>query len=213
MAEPDGREHGIHLFHDANLRLAAALLPFTALMFAAAPLFIPALFTHRYDASVPIFRIAMLATPFAALPVEAVLRATGQTRFVFQAFFWKLVVTVPAVLLGLRVAGMEGAITGQVIAEVTIRYVMLARVRTTLGCSFHDVLPWGELGELAVASIVASAPVVLIARSAHAGPRPFLALCAAGAAYAVVYLGALALKPGAGTPVAKVKRVLLGTPA
>jgi O-antigen/teichoic acid export membrane protein len=213
LAEPEGREQGIHLFHDANLRLAAALLPFTALMVAAAPLFIPALFTHRYDASVPIFRIAMLATPFAALPLEAVLRATGQTRFVFQAFFWKLVVTVPAVLLGIRFAGMEGAIAGQVLAEVTIRYVMLARVRHTLDCGYRDVLPWGELLELTVASAIACVPVVFISRSAHAGPRPFLALCAAGAAYSVVYLAALALKPGDGTPVAKVKRVLLGAPA
>jgi hypothetical protein len=108
---------------------------------------------------------------------------------------------------------MEGAIGGQVLAEVAIRYVMLVRVRRTLGCGYRDVLPWGELLELTVASALASVPVVFISRSAHAGPRPFLALCAAGAAYSVVYLAALALKPGAGTPVAKVKRVLLGAPA
>ncbi|MFL5372008.1 MAG: lipopolysaccharide biosynthesis protein, partial [Myxococcales bacterium] len=35
LNEPGGRAHGVHLFHDANLRLAALLLPFTALMIAA----------------------------------------------------------------------------------------------------------------------------------------------------------------------------------
>jgi hypothetical protein len=106
---------------------------------------------------------------------------------------------------------MEGAIAGQVVAEVTIRYAMLARVRRELGCGWREILPWMDLGELAIASALACVPVIAIARSAHSGPRPFLALCAAGAAYGVVYIGALAFKPGAGTPVAKVKRVLLGT--
>ena len=210
VAEPGGREQGAHLFHDANLRLAAILFPFTALMLASAALFVPALFTHRYDASVPIFRVAVLAMPFAALPLEAVLRATGQTKYVFRIFFWKLVVTVPAVLLGMKLGGMLGAIAGHTAAEMSIRCAMLARVRRELRCSWPEVLPWTQLGELAVAAVVACAPVVVISRMYAAGPRPFLALCAAGACYGTVYLGALALKPGAGTPVAKVKRVLLG---
>ena len=210
LAAPGGREHGAHLFHDANLRLAAVLFPFTALMLASAGLFVPALFTHRYDGSVPIFRIAVLVTPFAALPLEGVLRATGQTRYVFRIFFWKLVATVPAVLLGIKLGGMVGAIAGHTVADVSIRCMMLARVRRELRCSWGEVLPWAQLGELAVGAVVACAPVVLIARAYAGGPRPLLALCAAGACYAAVYLGALALKPGAGTPFAKVKRVLLG---
>src|SRR5207237_925452 len=120
------REDRALLFHDANLRLAAVFFPFTAGMVAAAPLFIPALFTHVYDPSVPIFRVAILVTPLAALPLDGALRAMGHTRYLFRAF---------------------------------------------------------------------------------------LALCAAGTLYCAVYLAVIALMPGEGSPLARVRRVLLGVTA
>ena len=210
MAEPGGREHGIHLFHDANLRLAAVFFPFTAGMVMVAALFVPALFTHRYDASIPIFRIAILTTPFACLPLEGVLRALGRTRYLFNIFFWKLVITVPAVLVGLKLFGMSGAIAGHGIAESTIRIFMLARVRKDLGATWGNILPWSQLTLLAGVSLVACVPVIAISHMGAAVARPFLGTCAAGAAFAAMYLAGLALSPGQGTPVAKVKRILLG---
>ena len=71
---------------------------YTIMIPVYASLFVPALFTHTYDASVPIFRVAILLTPFAALPLDGVLRALGQTKYLFRIFFWRLVITVPAVL-------------------------------------------------------------------------------------------------------------------
>ena len=53
-------------------------------------------------------------------------------------------------------------------------------------------------------------PAGVIASLSSTGPRPFVSLCGAGAAYIAVYLCALAFTPGAGGPIEKVKRVLLG---
>ena len=210
LADPSARDHRLHLFHDANLRLAAVFFPFTAGLVAAASLFIPGLFTHAYDASVPIFRIAVLMTPFAALPLDGTLRALGQTRYLFRIFFWRLLLTIPAVLIGLRLFGMTGAITGHVLAESLMRIAMLERVRRELATTWREILPWSQLSVVAMSSLVACVPAALISNVASSGPKPFLALCAAGAAYACVYLGALAFTPGDGGPVEKVKRVLLG---
>ena len=211
LAEPGVREHRVHLFHDANLRLAAVFFPFTAGLVAAASLFVPALFTHLYDASVPIFRVAILLTPFAALPLDGVLRAMGQTRYLFRIFFWRLLLTVAAVLLGLKLFGMVGAISGHAIAESAIRVAMLDRVRRELEVSWKEVLPWRQLSVIGVASLVACVPATLISQMAAESPRPFLALCAAGALYCAVYLTVIAMIPGEGTPVARVRRVLLGS--
>src|SRR5439155_21199798 len=112
----------------------------------AASLFIPAMFTHQYDASTPIFRVAILATPFAALPLEGTLRACGRTRYIFQINVWKLLVTVPVVLAGIRLFGTIRAIGGYVIADCSVRVAMLARVRRELGAPWADVLPWRQLG-------------------------------------------------------------------
>ena len=210
LAEPGSHEHRVHLFHDANLRLAAVFFPFTAGMVAAASLFIPALFTHTYDASVPIFRVAILMTPFASLPLDATLRALGETKYMFRIFLWRLLVTVPAVLLGLHAFGMIGAITGHALAESVMRVAMLDKVRRLLDASWREALPWGQLSVIGAASLVACVPALLIAHRSAAGPRPFVALLGAGLAYLAVYLAAIALTPGEGTAVGRVRRVLLG---
>ena len=210
LAEPGTDHHRVQIFHDANLRLAAVFFPFTAGMVAAASLFVPALFTHTYDASVPIFRVAILMTPFASLPLDGVLRATGHTKYLFRVFFWRLLVTVPAVLLGMHSFGMIGAITGHAVAESIMRVVMLDKVRRVFAASWSEILPWGQLSLIGAASLVACAPAIFISRQASAGPRPFLALCAAGVAYLVVYLAAIALTPGEGGAVDRIRRVLLG---
>lgn len=213
LAEPAGREHRVQLFHEANLRLAAVFFPFTAALAAAAPLFVPALFTHAYDPSVPIFRVAILLTPFAALPVDGVLRALGQTRYLFRIFFWRLLLTVPAVLLGLKAFGTIGAIGGHFAAESCVRVAMLDRTRRELGATWREVLPWGQLSIIAAAAAVACAPALVISRLAATAPRPFAALCAAGLSFGVVYLAALAMAPGQGGAVTRVRRILLGGPA
>jgi O-antigen/teichoic acid export membrane protein len=210
LAEPEGREHGVYLFHDANLRLAAVFFPFTAGMVAAASLFVPAMFTHLYDASVPIFSVAILVTPLSALPIDGVLRAFGRTKYLFRIFLVKLLVTVPLVLLGLHLFGMIGAIAGHTLVHAAMRIAMLARVRRELETSWREVLPWRQLGIIAAASLLACFPAAVIARWSASGPRPFLALCMAGAAYAVVYLAALAVFPGHGGAAERIKRIILG---
>ncbi|TMB13141.1 MAG: hypothetical protein E6J65_25525, partial [Deltaproteobacteria bacterium] len=119
----------------------------------------------------------------------------------------------PAVLIGLRLFGMIGAITSHALAESAVRLVMLDRVRRELALSWREVLPWRQLAVIACASLIACVPAMLISRMAAAGPRPFLALCAAGTLYCSVYLAVIALMPGEGSPVARVRRVLLGVTA
>jgi len=63
------------------------------------------------------------------------------------------------------------------------------------------------------ASLAACVPAVLISSMAVARLRPFLALCAAGTLYCAVYLAVIALIPGEGSPVTRVRRVLLGATA
>ena len=120
---------------------------------------------------------------------------------------------MPVVLLGLKFFGMAGAIAGHGIAESCIRVAMLNRTRKELEATWSEILPWRQLALLGGTALVACIPVIVISHYTAGGPRPFLALCEAGAAYAFVYLGCLGLTPGGGTPVAKVKRILLGVGA
>ncbi len=209
LAQTD-REHATPLFHEANLRLAAVFFPLCAGLVAAGSLFIPALFTHRYDQSVPIFRLALLTIPFAALPLDGTLRALGETKYIAKNCAWKLALVIPAVLGGIKLYGMTGAIMGHCAVEAVMRVAMLLRVRHDLKVTLRHLLPWGHLGHLALAALLACAPVLAIARLPMAQARPFLWLLISGLAYAVVYAAVLALAPGQGTPVVRLKRALLG---
>ena len=213
LAAPGGRDHAIGLFHEANLRLAAVFFPLCAGLFAVGSLFIPALFTHRYDESVPIFRMAVLTIPFSALPLDAMLRSLGQTKYIFRNSAVKLGLTIPAVLFGLKFFGMVGAIAAHAAVEAVLRTAMLLRVRREVHCSARALLPWGHLTHLAVASLLAAIPVLAITRLPAALARPFPWLMVAGGAYAAVYAAALALGPGQGTPAVRLRRALLGSHA
>jgi len=91
-----------------------------------------------------------------------------------------------------------------------MRIAMLERVRKELQATWRELLPWRQLTVLALASSVACVPVLVISRLAAAGPRPFAALCAAGALYCAVYLAAIAVMPGKGSALARIRHVLLG---
>jgi O-antigen/teichoic acid export membrane protein len=211
LAAPGGRARAVELFHEANLRLAAVFFPLCAGLVASGTLFIPALFTHRYDESVGIFRLAVLTVPFSALPLDATLRALGQTRYIFRNVAVKLLVTVPAVIGGLKLFGMIGAIGAHAAVEATMRSAMLLRARREMGVPLSQMLPWAPLGRLAAAALLACAPVLGIAQlaSAKLHPAPWLAL--SGLSYAAVYAAVLALAPGEGGPVLRLKRALLGS--
>ena len=210
LAAPGGRDHAVSLFHEANLRLAAVFFPLCLGLLAAGGLFIPALFTHRYDDSVPIFRWALLGIPFAALPLDGMLRALGQTKYIFRNSAAKLGVTVPAVLFGMKVGGMTGAIAAYGFSEILLRIAMVARVRRELEVSWTKLLPWAHLSRLAVAAAVACAPVVLISLLPRAHEKPFPWLMASGALYAFTYAVVLVVGGGSGTPAMRLKRALLG---
>ena len=210
MAAPGGRDRALGLFHEANLRLAAVFFPLCAGLCAVGSLFIPALFTHRYDESVPIFQLAVLAIPFAALPLDAMLRSLGQTKYIFRNSAVKLGLTIPGVLIGMKFFGMVGAIGAHAAVEAALRLVMLFRVRREVHCTTAELLPWGHLAHLGVASLLGCVPVLVICRLPAAQAKPFPWLLVSGGAYALVYAAALALGPGKGSPVVRLKRALLG---
>jgi len=210
LAAPGGREKALGLFHEANLRLAAVFFPLCAGLVAVGSLFIPALFTHRYDESVPIFRLAVLTIPFAALPLDAMLRSLGQTKYIFRNSAVKLGLTVPGVLIGMKFFGMVGAIAAHAGIEALLRTAMLFRVRREVHCTAAALLPWGHLTHLGLASLLGCLPVLVICRLPAAQARPFPWLLISGGAYALVYAAALALGPGKGSPVVRLKRALLG---
>jgi O-antigen/teichoic acid export membrane protein len=191
LADADGaglpRKAGQRLFHEAVSQLAFAFLPLAGLLLVVAPALIELVFSARYLSAVPIFRLSVVPIVLATLPLDGVMRARAQNRFVLVLSAAKLAVTAPLVLGGLARGGPLGAFAGWVGAELLARAAMLVRAATLFDAPVRRVLPVRVLARLGAATAFAMPPSWL---ALHAVPGPLLArLVAAGLAFAAAYLG------------------------
>ncbi len=193
QADGEGNAHrAAAIFREAVAQLALAFVPLVTLLFAVAPELISLLFTPRYAAAAPIYRVGVLAVPLAALPLEGVLRARAQTRYFFWTYAVKLGVTVPLVLGLLRLLGPIGAMVGYVAAEAVAKALMLRRASRLFGTSMLGALPVPELRAYGAAALAAALPAWAVAASWERIPGGRLvALAAAGLAFGAVYVGIL----------------------
>lgn len=191
LAEQEGAHRparaGLALFHEAVLQLSFAFVPLAGLLAVVAPELIGFLFSPRYLAAVPIFRLAVLSVVLAALPLDGVMRARAQNRFMLVLSGAKLGLTVALVWAGLALGGPIGALAGWVVAEALSRGIMLARAARLFEVSLLEALPLRALGRQVAATAVA-APAAWLALHALSGPA-VLRLGAAGLAFAAAYLG------------------------
>jgi len=205
--ERQGRvRESIHAFREAAGKLAYVFLPTAAFLFVAAPEFISALFGERFLPAVPLFRVSVLAIALAILPMDGLLRARNETRYIFVSYLVKALVTVPLVWIGVTRFGMFGGILSWALAECVGKLTLLLRVPHALG---HDdgslvmrigrVLPWRDLGRASVGALGAA---LVVAGLREVTPTVFtglpegfvwraLPLAVVAALFGVGYLGIL----------------------
>jgi len=178
------------LFREAVARLSFVFVPVMGLLIVCAPQLITFLFTDRYLEAVPVFRLALISVPMAALPLDGVMRARAQNRFMFWISTVKLALTVPAVMLGLRTFGPIGALGGWMCAEEFCRLIMLWRTARLFDSNIMGVLP-RELWFQALGAL-AAAPLAYVAIQMVPGPL-LMRLFACGIVFGLVYLAVLRL--------------------
>jgi O-antigen/teichoic acid export membrane protein len=176
------------LMREAVARLAFVFIPTMALLYVCGPTLLTFLFTDRYRDSVPIFRLVIISIPLAALPLDGVMRARAQNRFVLVISVVKLGLTVPLVVAGFHLFGLRGAAGGWLAAEAITRGIMLLRAGQLLG-GMRVVLPWRTLFIQSLSAAVAAPAGALALRVIH-GPA-LLRLAACGTAMGLVYIAAL----------------------
>jgi len=191
-------------WNDAVQKLSSILFPATACAWLFGPTVLPMLFTHKYDASVPLFMLATLEIPLWILPLDALLRAAGATRFLFAFNAARIAMTALFVLAGIHFFGLPGAIGGGIASEALARVAMMARGRRFLGVSWTHMLDWAPLARTTAAAAVACVPAYAVRL---AGLHGVVGVLAAGAVYGAVYLGLLfamsrLFRGGAAQPIA-----------
>ncbi|MGC4120163.1 MAG: oligosaccharide flippase family protein [Myxococcales bacterium] len=191
--ERDGRlAERAGVFRGAVARLAYAFVPLSVFLVIAAAPFLATLFTAKYLAAVPIFRVGVVSILLAALPLEGVLRARGETWQIFKGSAIKALVNVPAVIAGVWRFGMVGAVGAWLLSEFAGKAALFWRVPRALGAPVRTLMPWAELSRAALASL-AGAAASWGTQSALGPARPLAVLCASAAAFGLAYAAGLLL--------------------
>jgi O-antigen/teichoic acid export membrane protein len=156
------RSEGAAAFREAVDHLAMLILPPIAFIFAVAPTFITALFGPRFSAAAPIFRICLLVMPLGIWPLDATLRARGETRHILTTYVVKAAVCIPLVWLSVQRFGLTGAAASYVLAEMLGRAFLAWRVPRSLSTParrvrFRDLVPTARLARTAAVSVALAA--------------------------------------------------------
>jgi len=190
----DGQADAVRaLWHDAICKLALIFFPLVALLLVAGREVIVLLFTERYAASVPLFRLASLGILFTTLQTDSVLRVLAETRFLLVLNALRLLMVAALIDGVLSRFQLPGAIILTLLTAAVGRGLSLARIGRLQGLALSALLPWRRLA--LVLTVAASAG--LVALGARAGLHwPALPRLAATTALLTAVYVALARQVG-----------------
>jgi O-antigen/teichoic acid export membrane protein len=206
-------------FREAVERLAALLLPPIAFFFAVAPAFITTLFGARFAEAAPLFRVCVLVMPLGIWPLDATLRALGETRHILVSYALKAALSIPLVWVSVHRFGLAGAAFSFLAAEVLGRVFLAWRVPSALSSPgarvrLRDLVPARRLARACAVAValalvgLATLDVATRLDPTASGPlHRVFPLAVACAVFGAGYLAHLALS---GTSVPGVLGALLG---
>lgn len=144
----------IDLWHKAVSKLALVVFPMIAVSAFLAESIIVVLYTAEYRDSIPVFVVFNFNLLIGMLPYGSIMKAFGETRFIFTS---NLLATVLLVLLGypvVRALGPVGA-AGLMVGAVYLNMGQQAlRIRRLLGVTWRDYFPWANLGKTVLAAVI-----------------------------------------------------------
>jgi O-antigen/teichoic acid export membrane protein len=177
----------IEIWHNAFRKMNLIFFPTFVFFFIMADEFILLLFTDKYEASIPIFRVSLLGILMSGINVGAVLNAYAQTRYEMTIAFVRLPVTMVLLYVFTNLWGVLGAIGADVFVSYLFRAVALQRVADVLSLSFGRIFEWRKNGIALCIAGVAGIP--LLGLKNFAGMGPFLLLAVSAVIFCFCYVG------------------------
>jgi O-antigen/teichoic acid export membrane protein len=157
LAHATGPSAAADAFRESVGRLATILFPAAAGAWLLGATVLPLLFTNTYLAAVPLFLLATVEIPLWVLPVDALLRAEGETRYLLWFSAVRIAVAALFIIGGIHFFGLAGAIGGSIATETFSRACMLARGCRRLGVGVRAMFDWRVLLRIAVSAGIAAA--------------------------------------------------------
>ena len=170
-------------------KLAAVLFPVYAFLMVVGYEFIEFLFSERYQASWPIFRINLTLLPLGVLLLDPIMRAYADYRYiVLRVKVALFLVLLAEMWWAIPRYGMIGAISSVVIIGVADRAVQTWIFARVLHFGRRHLPLLGDTAKLALSAAGAAALTAGV-RVLVAGSRPLLVLLVCGSVFTATYFG------------------------
>ena len=182
----EGRMQAVlKIWHDATWKLALLFFPLVAFCLVAAREIIVFLFTSKYLASVPIFMAWSTVILLTILQVDGVMRVFAQTWFLLILNIMRLAIIAGLIQWSLSKFQLLGPVLVIMLATLAFKTAAMVRMKTLLGISTAELLPWRSLAALVGAAAGAAAVAVAVRSQLHASTVPIL--FATAAVYSFTY--------------------------
>lgn len=159
--------------------------PLVALVVVEARDIILTLFTAKYAASIPLFRVWSGLILLATLQVDGVLRVFAETRFLFLLNLIRLSITGGLLIPALTNLHLIGPVMVILLATVVFKLLALGRMTRLLGVGLRQLLPWRRIVTLVSASIIPAAGAIPLKMVVTM--RPVASLLTVSGVYSAVY--------------------------
>ena len=179
---------GLQLWGRGTVVLFMLVCPSWVLLTYFAEPMIRILFTDAYVGATPYFQALMLLLLRNCFSFSTALRSLGHNRPFIVANAVGIALNLAIALAFLPTLGLWAPTIGLLISQFWIMFYLARRVLVVYGLSIPELLAWGSLGRIVMATAVAFAP--LLACTSLIG-QPLGGAVLGIAAFGLVYLGLL----------------------
>ncbi len=183
----------LNLWLSSIRKLALVFIPAMVFMFIVAKVFIVVFFTDQYANSVPIFMVSLAQYLTYIVNCHSVLRAFGETSFIFKNNTIMLMITIVLLIPLVKVIGVMGAVLATVLAAYISNGLMLIKISSLLSVSMVRLFPWGNLAKIFLLSIGSGVLAFLVTCLSFSG---IIKLVAAAIVFSLAYFIGVWILPG-----------------
>ena len=126
------------------------------------PQIIDLVFSPKYQAATPFFRLYLITFIFGMMGAGTILRATGKTKYSMYAYMITAVIGIPVTYLLIKYFGIWGAISSAIINTLLPKLLQIAFECGLLDYSLAEYFPWRSIYMITGISIVLILPVVIL---------------------------------------------------
>jgi O-antigen/teichoic acid export membrane protein len=175
----------VEIWQDTFWKLALLFFPLVGLVIVEGHDIIVTLFTAKYAASVPLFRVWSGLILFVTLQVDGVLRVFAETRYILILNLMRLAIVGALIAPSMHYFHLLGPVIVILLAVITFKMAALGRIARLFQVGWKDLLPWSRIAVLCFAAAAASVSVMLL--KTVVSMRSWPLLFSASSIYALVY--------------------------